>query len=167
LQLVPISVAPEFGELIRGANSGSPVEACQEAAAARCGIHWMQLGKVERGQRSMRLETIVKIADGLDIDAGELVNGLPVPLDSAGGNPVNRQTTQSALIRRAWRLEFGVVAGRDRNSLKESAMLCPEEGRWLRCSGLFPRTRMCWLPRWKTIPMSCRRGTSRSPEAAY
>src|SRR6266545_7065646 len=51
----------------------------QEAAAARCGIHWTQLGKVERGQRSLRLETIVKIAHGLDIDAGELVGGLPLP----------------------------------------------------------------------------------------
>jgi transcriptional regulator with XRE-family HTH domain len=51
----------------------------QEAAAVRCGIHWTQLGKVERGQRSLRLETIVKIAEGLDIDAGELVSGLPLP----------------------------------------------------------------------------------------
>ncbi|MEV6254655.1 MULTISPECIES: helix-turn-helix domain-containing protein [Nocardia] len=51
----------------------------QEAAAVRCGIHWTQLGKVERGQRSLRLETIVKIADGLDIDAGKLVSGLPIP----------------------------------------------------------------------------------------
>jgi transcriptional regulator with XRE-family HTH domain len=51
----------------------------QEAAAARCGIHWTQLGKVERGQRSLRLETIVKIAAGLDIDPGDLVTGLPDP----------------------------------------------------------------------------------------
>jgi ribosome-binding protein aMBF1 (putative translation factor) len=53
----------------------------QEAAAVRCGVHWTQLGKVERGQRSLRLETIVKIADGLEIDAGALVSGLPVPGD--------------------------------------------------------------------------------------
>lgn len=51
----------------------------QEAAAVRCGIQWTQLGKVERGQRSLRLETIVKIAAGLDIDAGELVSASPVP----------------------------------------------------------------------------------------
>jgi transcriptional regulator with XRE-family HTH domain len=51
----------------------------QEAAALRCGIHWTQLGKVERGQRSLRLETIVKIAAGLDIDPGKLVAGLPDP----------------------------------------------------------------------------------------
>jgi transcriptional regulator with XRE-family HTH domain len=51
----------------------------QEAAALRCGIHWTQLGKVERGQRSLRLETIVKIAAGLDIDPGNLVTRLPDP----------------------------------------------------------------------------------------
>lgn len=34
----------------------------QEAAAVRCGIHWTQRGEVERGQRSLRLETIVNIA---------------------------------------------------------------------------------------------------------
>jgi transcriptional regulator with XRE-family HTH domain len=59
------------------------LELSQEAAAARCGIHWTQLGKVERGQRSLRLETIIKIADGLDIDAGNLVSGLPVPPDES------------------------------------------------------------------------------------
>jgi transcriptional regulator with XRE-family HTH domain len=41
-------------------------------------IHWSQLGKIERGQRSLRLETILKIAAGLDIDAGELVSGLRI-----------------------------------------------------------------------------------------
>jgi len=51
----------------------------QEAAAVRCGIHWTQLGKVERGQRSLRLETIVKIAAGLDVDPGVFVKGLPTP----------------------------------------------------------------------------------------
>lgn len=49
----------------------------------RCGIHWTQLGKVERGQRSLRLETILKIAAGLDIDAGALVTGLPTPSEPA------------------------------------------------------------------------------------
>lgn len=66
-----------FGQRVR--NRREVLGLSQEAAAVRCGIHWTQLGKVERGQRSLRLETIVKIADGLDIDAGELVSKLPVP----------------------------------------------------------------------------------------
>jgi ribosome-binding protein aMBF1 (putative translation factor) len=66
-----------FGERVRDRRLALGLS--QEAAAVRCGIHWTQLGKVERGQRSLRLETIVKIADGLDIDAGRLVSRLPVP----------------------------------------------------------------------------------------
>ncbi|ORJ52631.1 helix-turn-helix domain-containing protein [Mycobacterium simiae] len=66
-----------FGERVRDRRVALGLS--QEAAAVRCGIHWTQLGKVERGQRSLRLETIVKIADGLDIDAGDLVTELPLP----------------------------------------------------------------------------------------
>lgn len=66
-----------FGERVR--DRRLELGLSQEAAAVRCGIHWTQLGKVERGQRSLRLETIVKIADGLDIVAGDLVNELPLP----------------------------------------------------------------------------------------
>jgi ribosome-binding protein aMBF1 (putative translation factor) len=66
-----------FGERVRDRRLALGLS--QEAAAVRCGIHWTQLGKVERGQRSLRLETIVKIADGLDIDPGDLVRQLPVP----------------------------------------------------------------------------------------
>lgn len=66
-----------FGERVRERRLS--LDLSQEAAAVRCGIHWTQLGKVERGQRSLRLETIVRIADGLAIDAGTLVSGLPLP----------------------------------------------------------------------------------------
>lgn len=66
-----------FGERVR--DRRTELGLSQEKAADSCGIHWSQLGKVERGQRSLRLETIVKIAAGLDIDAGELVSELPLP----------------------------------------------------------------------------------------
>ena len=66
-----------FGERVRARRLELGLS--QEAAAVRCGIHWTQLGNVERGQRSLRLETIVKIAAGLEIEPGKLVNGLPVP----------------------------------------------------------------------------------------
>ncbi|HEY1841801.1 MAG TPA: hypothetical protein VGG53_16580 [Mycobacterium sp.] len=47
----------------------------------RCALRYPldEVGKVERGQRSLRLETIIKIAAGLDIDAGDLVTELPLP----------------------------------------------------------------------------------------
>lgn len=66
-----------FGERVR--ERRQELRLSQEAAADRCGVHWTQLGKVERGQRSLRLETIVRIARGLDIDAGILVSELPAP----------------------------------------------------------------------------------------
>lgn len=66
-----------FGERVRSRRLALGLS--QEAAAVRCGIHWTQLGKVERGQRSLRLETIVKIAEGLDIDPADLVTELPLP----------------------------------------------------------------------------------------
>jgi transcriptional regulator with XRE-family HTH domain len=66
-----------FGERVRARRLELALS--QEAAAVRCAIHWTQLGKVERGQRSLRLETIVKIAAGLEIEPGKLVNGLPTP----------------------------------------------------------------------------------------
>ena len=66
-----------FGERVRARRLELGLS--QEAAAVRCGIHWTQLGKVERGQRSLRLETIVKIAGGLDVDPGKLVTELPSP----------------------------------------------------------------------------------------
>jgi transcriptional regulator with XRE-family HTH domain len=71
-----------FGERVRHRRQELGIS--QETAADRCGIHWTQLGKVERGQRSLRLETILKIAAGLDIDAGELVSGLPLPTRDTG-----------------------------------------------------------------------------------
>ena len=43
-----------FGERVRDRRLELGIS--QEAAAVRCGIHWTQLGKVERGQRSLRLE---------------------------------------------------------------------------------------------------------------
>ena len=51
----------------------------QEAAADLCGVHWTFLGQVERGQRNISLHNILKLAEGLTIDPGELVTGLHSP----------------------------------------------------------------------------------------
>lgn len=67
----------EFGARVRARREWLGLS--QEAAAVRCGIHWTQLGKVERGQRSLRLENILRIAAGLETTPGELLDGLPVP----------------------------------------------------------------------------------------
>ncbi|GAA4401535.1 helix-turn-helix domain-containing protein [Tsukamurella soli] len=50
----------------------------QEAAAVQCDLHWTYVGQVERGQRSPRVENVLKFARGLDTTPGALLDGLPV-----------------------------------------------------------------------------------------
>ena len=76
----PISPATrEFGR--RVAARRHELGLSQEKAAEAVGLHWSYLGQVERGRRNLTLHNILKIADGLGIDAGKLVGGLPVPSD--------------------------------------------------------------------------------------
>lgn len=74
----PVSATTEeFGARVRARRH--ELNWSQEKAAVRCGIHWTQLGKVERGQRSLRLENILRVAHGLQTTPGKLLDGLPLP----------------------------------------------------------------------------------------
>ena len=71
----PISPATrEFGR--RVATRRHELGLSQEKAAEKIGLHWTYLGQVERGRRNATLLNILKIAHGLDIDAGQLISGL-------------------------------------------------------------------------------------------
>ncbi|KXP07923.1 transcriptional regulator [Tsukamurella tyrosinosolvens] len=48
----------------------------QEVAAERMGLHWTYLGQVERGRRNVSLHNIVRIAEGLEVDAGAMLRNL-------------------------------------------------------------------------------------------
>jgi transcriptional regulator with XRE-family HTH domain len=48
----------------------------QEELAHRCKVHPVELARAERGVRDMRVSTVAKIAKGLRVPAGELLNGL-------------------------------------------------------------------------------------------
>lgn len=50
----------------------------QEDMAARCGLHRTYYGSVERGERNIALQNIVRIADALDVDPGLLLEGLSI-----------------------------------------------------------------------------------------
>jgi transcriptional regulator with XRE-family HTH domain len=74
----PISPATRaFGERVRSRREALGLS--QEALAARSGVHWTFLGQVERGRRNLNVHNLLKIAKGLDVDAGELVQGLQPP----------------------------------------------------------------------------------------
>ena len=49
----------------------------QEEAAHRAGLHPVEFARAERGMRDLRISTLVKIARGLNVAAGELLRGLP------------------------------------------------------------------------------------------
>jgi transcriptional regulator with XRE-family HTH domain len=51
----------------------------QEQLAHDCGLHWTFIGQVERGRRNLSLHNILKLAAALQVDAGELVQGLKPP----------------------------------------------------------------------------------------
>ena len=63
-----------FGNRVRATREAMGLS--QEGLAERAGLHWTYIGQVERGQRNLSLHNILKIASGLDVDAGELVRGL-------------------------------------------------------------------------------------------
>lgn len=48
----------------------------QEQLAERCGIHPVEMGRAERGVRDLRVSTVAKIAQGLEIEACELLRGI-------------------------------------------------------------------------------------------
>jgi transcriptional regulator with XRE-family HTH domain len=74
----PISPAARtFGERVRARRH--QLGKSQEQLADDCGLHWTYVGQVERGRRNISLHNILKIAEGLKIDPGELVRGLRAP----------------------------------------------------------------------------------------
>ncbi len=83
---MPVSAAPispaaiQFGERVRARRHKLGLS--QEGLAEACGLHWTFVGQVERGRRNLTLHNILKIADGLGVDPGELVRGLKPPRDA-------------------------------------------------------------------------------------
>jgi transcriptional regulator with XRE-family HTH domain len=78
----PISdAAATFGARVR--DRRNELGKSQEALAHDSGLHWTFIGQVERGQRNLSLHNILKLAEILGVDPGELVRGLAAPKDAA------------------------------------------------------------------------------------
>jgi transcriptional regulator with XRE-family HTH domain len=66
-----------LGERIRSRRHALGLS--QEALADRCGAHWTFVGQVERGRRNLSLHNLLRLAESLEVDAAELVQGLRAP----------------------------------------------------------------------------------------
>jgi transcriptional regulator with XRE-family HTH domain len=74
----PLSAATgEFGRRVRALRSDKGLS--QEALAEGTDLHWSYVGQVERGQTNLTLHNILKLAEALEVDPGELVRGLKSP----------------------------------------------------------------------------------------
>lgn len=76
---VPIYEDPDraskaFGRRVRELRAREGLS--QDGLAHTSGIHLTSIGRIERGGREPRLTTILKLAQGLDVEPGELTNGL-------------------------------------------------------------------------------------------
>ena len=47
----------------------------QEALAEAAGLHWTYIGQIERGERNLTLKNVVRLANGLAVTPGTLVDG--------------------------------------------------------------------------------------------
>lgn len=63
-----------FGERMRELRAREGIS--QDGLAREADVHPTAIGRIERGGREPRLTTILKLADGLGVEPGELVNGL-------------------------------------------------------------------------------------------
>ena len=64
----------KFGERVRALRTERGLS--QEGLADLVGLHRTYVGSVERGERNVSLINIIRIADGLGCDPGDLTKGL-------------------------------------------------------------------------------------------
>lgn len=63
-----------FGENLRRCRRRAGLS--QEAAALRAGLHRTEIGLLESGGRLPRLDTILKVAGGIEVAPTELLDGM-------------------------------------------------------------------------------------------
>jgi len=70
----------ELGRRARAARARLGVS--QMALADKIGLHFTFVSEVERGERNLSLASLLRLAEGLEIDPAELVSGLRWPKSS-------------------------------------------------------------------------------------
>jgi len=62
-----------FGDNVRGARRARGWT--QEELAHRTGLTAVQISRIERGRREIRLTTLIRLRNALEVSADELLNG--------------------------------------------------------------------------------------------
>lgn len=70
----PDRASEAFGQRVRELRAREGLS--QDGLAHTSGIHLTSIGRIERGGREPRLTTILKLAEGLGVEPGELINAL-------------------------------------------------------------------------------------------
>jgi transcriptional regulator with XRE-family HTH domain len=92
---MPESIAIQFGKNLRRARKHS-VGLSQEELAVLASIHRTEVGLLERGERTPRIDTAVKLAGALGVPIDDLIEGInwqPGSVERGGFNiaPAERQ----------------------------------------------------------------------------
>jgi transcriptional regulator with XRE-family HTH domain len=79
-----LAVAERFGWNLRRARRRADLS--QEELAQRAGLHRTEVGKLEKGERVPRIDTLVRVADSAGVQPVELLEGIYwVPAPEAVG----------------------------------------------------------------------------------
>jgi transcriptional regulator with XRE-family HTH domain len=71
----PVSEAARvLGERVRARRH--ELRLSQEGLAEHSALHWSFIGRIERGQANLTLHNIVRLAEVLDMDPGDLLRGI-------------------------------------------------------------------------------------------
>lgn len=70
----PNPIAVQFGENLLAAREAARLP--QETLAVRASLHRTEIGLLERGGRTPRIDTVVKLAGGLGVLPGDLLKGI-------------------------------------------------------------------------------------------
>lgn len=68
--------AQEFGDRVRRRRKA--LKLSQERLGEHCGLHRTYIGQVERGEVNVTLRNLLLLAEGLQVDACDLVQGMRV-----------------------------------------------------------------------------------------
>jgi transcriptional regulator with XRE-family HTH domain len=101
-----VSIARQFGANLLRARKRAGLS--QEETAVRASLHRTEIGLLERGERTARIDTLVKLAGGLDISPCDLLDGMVwTPGSTTEGRFIETVVPGLGLVTRRFEVEHG------------------------------------------------------------